>query len=690
MLYEPKECLLVFKNNIASLVLPVLVRDILKHSRLTKKSHRHLKVMIMKGIFLIFLSLFWFGCFPDVSAQSHYPGQHAGKFLVQDKLTPAVYSFELKDVRLLDSRFTQNRKREEDWLLSLDVNRMLHSFRNNAGVYSGLEGGYTTIKKLAGWESLDCELRGHAIGHILSGLALLYASTGDSTYKRKSDSLVKGLAEVQQALNQDGYLSAFPQELINRNIRGERVWAPWYTLHKIYAGLIDQYLYCDNQQALDIASKMGMWAYKKLQPLTNEQRTIMLRNEFGGINESFYNLYAITGKSEYKWLAEFFYHNEALDPLKEGKDMLNTKHANTYIPKLLGLTRDYEIEGKGEGDSIATFFWQTVVDHHTFVTGSNSDKEHFFKPDELSKHLTGYTGESCNVYNMLKLTRHLFIHSANPKYADFYERALFNHIMGQQDPATGMVAYFLPMMPGAHKVYSTPDSSFWCCVGSGFENQAKYGEAIYYHSKNDLYVNLFIPSELNWKEKGVKLIQQTKFPEEGTTSLIIETNGTVTMPLHIRYPSWATNGATVKINGKKLAVKSLPGSFIVISQKWKNGDKIEISFPMTLRAVAINDDPKKVAFVYGPIVLAGEMGTEGMVAPEPYSNPRLHNDYYTYDYHVPNNIVTKLDVDVNKIDAFIKPDAGESLTFKTVKEGVKLKPLYDIHRERYVVYWDVK
>lgn len=603
---------------------------------------------------------------------------------MQDKLTPAVYSFDLQDVRLLDSRFTQNSKREEAWLLSIDVNRMLYSFRTNAGVPSELEGGYTSLRKLAGWESLDCELRGHAIGHILSGLALLYASTGDATYKQKADSLVKGLAKVQQALNQDGYLSAFPQELINRNLRGERVWAPRYTLHKIFSGLLEQYLYCDNKQALDIAAKMAMWAYKKLQPVTLQQRTIMLRNEFGGINESFYNLYAITGKNEFKWLAEFFYHNEALDPLKEGKDILNTKHANTYIPKLLGLSRDYEIEGKGVGDSIAKFFWQTVVNHHTFATGSNSNKEHFFKPEELSKHLTGYTGESCNVYNMLKLTRHLFIHSADTKYADFYERALFNHILGQQDPATGMVAYFLPMLPGAYKVYSTPDSSFWCCVGSGFENQAKYGEAIYYHTQNDLYVNLFIPSELKWKEKGIRLTQQTKFPEEGTTLFTIETKEVINMPLHIRYPSWATDGATVKINGKKLAVKASRGDYIVISQKWKNGDVIEVNYPMTLKAVATNDNPHKIAFVYGPIVIAGEMGTEGMEVPAPYSNPRLHNDYYTYNYHVPTDIVTALDVDVKKPDAFIKPVAGEKLTFKTQKEGIELRPLYDIHRERYV------
>ncbi len=632
-------------------------------------------------------------CFASISnwgqAQSHYPGQHAGKFVVPDQLKPAICAFDLQDVRLLDSRFKQNMEREQQWLQAIEPYRLLHSFRTNAGVYSGNEGGYQMVKKLAGWESLDCELRGHTTGHILSGLALMYASTGDEQYKIKGDSLVTGLAEVQRVLNQDGYLSAFPQELINRNIKGQKVWAPWYTLHKLLSGLIDQYLYRDNTQALEVASKMGTWAYKKLQPITAEQRARMLRNEFGGINESFYNLYAITGNKQYQWLAEFFYHNEMLDPLKSGKDILEKKHANTYIPKLLGLTREYELEGRGNGHDIAEFFWQTVIDHHSFATGSNSDQEKFFQPDHLSEHMSGYTGESCNVYNMLKLTRHLFIHTADAKYADYYERALYNHILGQQDPATGMIAYFLPMLPGAHKVYSTKDSSFWCCVGSGFENQAKYGEAIYYHNENNLYVNLFMPSELNWKEKGMKLRQESRFPEEGSTLITIEAAHPVATTLNIRYPSWAVAGATIRVNGRKISVKDKPDSYIAINRTWKGGDQVEVSYPMTLRAIATSDNPNKVALAYGPIVLAGVMGTEGMLEPAPYSNPGLYNDYYTYNYNVPQNIINALAMDKGKPENSIKPVGGAKLTFQT-KEGILFKPLYDIHRERYVVYWDVK
>jgi len=625
-----------------------------------------------------------------ITAQSHYPGQHSGKLVIPDKTQMKAYSFDLQDIQLLDSPFKENMMRESTWILSITTKQLLHSFRTTAGLYTGKEGGYMDMKKLGGWESLDCDLRGQTTGHILSALSLLYATTGYNIYKLKADSLVKGLAEVQQALHQDGYLSAFPQGLIDRNIAGQSVWAPWYTLHKIFAGLIDQYLNCDNRQALEIVNKMASWAYEKLKPLLQEQRTVMLRNEFGGMNDVFYNLYAITGNLHDKWLAEFFYQNEMLDPLKEQKDNLDKKHANTFIPKLIGLTRDYEIEGNVENMKIARFFWNTVVDHHSYCTGSNSDKEKFFKPDNESAHLTGYTCESCNVYNMLKLTRHLFCAEPNEKYADYYEKALYNHILGQQDPESGMIAYFLPMLPGAHKVYSTPDSSFWCCVGTGFENQAKYAEAIYYHTDKALYVNLFIPSVLTWKEKAITVRQDTNFPDDATTTLTILTSTKVTMPLYIRYPSWATSGAKIKVDGKILKVIQKPGSYITIDRKWKNNDKIEITYPMFLRLVQSDNDSIS-AIAYGPVVLAGVMGTEGMEKPAPFSNPKLYNDYYTYDYHVPADLVHQLKLGKKNLSNSIKQIAGtQRLTFKTINEGIILQPLFSIHHQRYVVYWNLK
>ena len=253
--------------------------------------------------------------------------------------------------------------RDSAWMMSIGIDRLLHSFRTNAGVYAGKEGGYMTVKKLSGWESLDCELRGHTTGHILSALGLMYASTGDSIFKEKGDSLVSGLAEVQKALG-NGYLSAFPEELINRNIRGKSVWAPWYTLHKILSGLIDQYLYAGNSQALDIAAGMGNWAYAKLSHLDEDTRRLMIRNEFGGINESFLNLYAITGDSSYAWLAGFFYHNDVMDPMKAGRDELGTKHTNTFIPKVIAEARKYELTGDPASRDLCRFFWNTMISAH--------------------------------------------------------------------------------------------------------------------------------------------------------------------------------------------------------------------------------------------------------------------------------------------------------------------------------------
>ncbi|MCW0482391.1 glycoside hydrolase family 127 protein [Gaoshiqia sediminis] len=626
-------------------------------------------------------------------AQSHYPGQHEDKLTIKESAPIKAYAFEMSDIILLPSRFTENMERESHWIMSLGVDRLLHSFRTNAGVYAGLEGGYDSVEKLGGWESLDCELRGHTTGHILSGLAMLYATTGEEQYKLKADSLVAGLAEVQQALGEEGYLSAFPENLINRNIAGKRVWAPWYTLHKIYSGLIDQYLYCDNQQALDVVKKMADWAYNKLSKVSPEERKIMIRNEFGGMNDAFYSLYQITGNENYKWLAEFFYHEDVLDPLQAGEDNLEKMHANTFIPKLIGLTRAYEIgEGK-QNKEVAQFFWNTVVDHHSFCTGSNSDKEKFFKPDHQSHHLTGYTGESCNVYNMLKLTRHLFCLSTNVKEADYYERALYNHILGQQDPQSGMVAYFLPMLPGAHKVYSTPDSSFWCCVGTGFESHAKYGEAIYYHNGNELFVNLFVPSELNWEEQNIQITQETQFPQNGKSGLTISTSESKKMKLKLRYPSWATAGAVVKVNGKKIQVKEKPGSYITLDRTWENGDHVEFDYPMELK-VNPSDNPEVVSISYGPIVLAAEMGTEGMKPSAPISNPEMHNDYYTYDFRVPAGLTNDLAIKGKSVEQWLKPVDGKPLTFITDEsitgKNYTFVPLYNLHRERYVVYWNLK
>lgn len=576
--------------------------------------------------------------------------------------------FQMNQVHLLPSRFQENMKRDSAWMMSIPVNSLLQSFRNTSGAFSSREGGYMTVKKLGGWESLDCDLRGHITGHLLSAYATLYAQTGSQAVKMKADSIVNGLAEVQQAYGRGGYLSAFAEGLVDRNIQGKSVWAPFYTLHKIVQGLIDQYQMTGNVKALEMAKGMGDWAYNKLKPLSEETRKLMIRNEFGGFNEAMYELYALTKDEKYLWVARYFYHNEKIDPLKAGNPDLGTNHANTFIPKLLGEARNYELFGAKDSRKAAELLFWTLVNDHAFVTGELSDKEHLFKPTEQSKHLSGYDGENCCTFNLLKLADHLFSWNPSSKIADYYERALYNHILGQQDPESSMVCYFTPLQTGAYRLYSTRDSSFWCCVGSGFESHVKYASSIYFHSDKDLYVNLFIPSKVDWE--GTTFTQQTSFPQSSTTTFTVDGNSKQ-FALRLRYPSWATK-MDVKVNGKKVkAVKGTDG-YVAISRLWKAGDKIEVQLGMQLREEATKDDASKVALLYGPIVMAGKLDK----VEHPFSNPQKYNDYYTFDFKIPASTVEKA-----------KYEGLKSIKNFKMKNGVELIPFYDVHHCRYAVYW---
>ena len=631
------------------------------------------------------LRLLFFLLLPGLSpciAQSVYPGQFAGKTVHATAVPLRAEAFDLRDVRLLPGRFRDNMQRDSAWIVSLAADRLLHGFRTNAGIWSGREGGYMTVKKLGGWESLDCDLRGHTTGHLLSACALMYAATGEEVFKAKGDSLVSGLAEVQRALG-GGYLSAFPEQLIDRNIAGRSVWAPWYTLHKILSGLIDQYLYAENAEALAIARGMAGWAYEKLHGLDGETRRRMLRNEFGGIAEAFWNLYALTGDERDRSLAGYFYHNDVLDPLRDGREEFGTQHTNTFIPKVIGEARNYELTGCDSARRAVAFFWHAMLGGHTFAPGCGSDKEHYFDPAHLSRHLSGYTGETCCTYNMLKLSRHLFCWTADPAVADYYERALYNHILGQQDPSTGMVCYFLPLAPGSHKVYSTPEQSFWCCVGSGFESHAKYGEAIYYHRADTLYVNLLIPSQLNWRQTGLTLTQRTEFPVGETATLTFSAEKPVRATVCLRYPAWSGR-PEIRVNGHRQTVRTGAGEYIAVRRMWRDGDRIEMRYPMALHLEPTPDDPALGAVLYGPVVLAGRLGTEGFAAPQPDSDPTKYNDYYTYDYRTPGGMDFSLRFDPERIHR-----RKGTLRF-TTDEGQCLSPLYDIHRERYTVYWNLK
>ena len=594
--------------------------------------------------------------------------------------------FALTDVRLLDGPFREAMLRDKTYLLVLDADRLLHNFRVTAGLPS-------TAEPLGGWEKPDCELRGHTVGHYLSALALMYASTGDEALKRRADHVVAELAKCQEALPSQGYnkgfLSAYPESFFDRVDRHEKVWAPYYTLHKIMAGLLDVYEHCGNHQALDVLTGMADWLKFRVDRLSHEQMQLALSNEHGGMNEVLANLYAVTGNPGHLKLAQAFNHEAVLDPLARGEDKLDGLHANTQIPKITGAAREYELTGDPRMRDIATFFWQRVALHRSYVIGGDSDREHFFPIAEFAKHLTPVTAETCNTYNMLKLTRHLFAWEPSAETMDFYERALYNHILASQDPETGMLAYFIPLVSGHFKTYSTPTDSFWCCVGTGMENHAKYGDTIYFHSSDSLFVNLFIPSELKWKDKGLTVRQETKFPDEERTTLSLRCAKPVKLALKIRRPGWAGDDMRIAVNGKAEKIGNSAGSYISLERTWRSGDRVELTLPMRLHTESLPDDSNTVAVLYGPIVLAAEMGAEGL----PADNQEAREQTAFARMARPPAPVFVAE-DAGKVVSHIKREGSGLLAFRTeglVKpQDLSLVPFYRVHHERYAVYWELQ
>jgi DUF1680 family protein len=585
--------------------------------------------------------------------------------------------FNLKQVRLLDGPFREAMQRDRDYLLHLEPDRLLHTFRLTAGLP-------TNTEPYGGWEAPDCQLRGHSLGHYLTACALMYASSGEEVFKTRVHYMVTVLEECQDALPSQGYnpgfLSAYPESFFDLVDRRETVWAPYYTLHKIMAGLLDAYEHCDNSQALEILEKLAGWLLFRTRRLTHEQMQIALLNEPGGITEALANLYAITQKPEHRELLLAFNHELILDPLARGEDQLDRMHANTQIPKAIGAARQYEVTGDERSRKIAEFFWQRVALARSYAIGGNSDDELFFPVDRFSQHLSTMSAETCNTYNMLKLTRHLFSWEPSTQVMDFYERALYNHILGSQDPETGMMTYFVSHKPGHVKVYSTPENSFWCCTGTGMENHAKYADTIYAHDDNTLYVNLFIASVLTWAEKGLRLRQETRFPEEDSTRITFDCERPINMTLKIRNPLWARN-LQIKLNGQSLKLDVKPGMYISIDRQWQEGDVVEIHLPMSLRIETLPNAPDWIAFLYGPIVLVGALGTENMP------------DVYLKDPHtrtaainrLPTPPVPSLEGSYENILASIKPAAEKPLTF--VLHDIELVPFYRLHHERYTIYW---
>ncbi len=588
----------------------------------------------------------------------------------QVKVAPVVplkaEPFPLQDVRLLAGPFQHAMELDHAYLLSLEPDRLLHSFRLNAGLRS-------VAKPYGGWMAPD-QFNIEFVGHYLSACALMYASTGDERLKEKADEVVTGLAECQKKIG-TGYVHAKPDTF---STRCEAPLGFWYAVHKIMAGLLEVYAHCDNPQALEIARKLGDWAKNGADKFSDQQMQKMLGVEHGGINEALANLYALTGEKKYLQLALRFNHLEVIGPASRREDNLTGKHANTQIPKFIGAAREYEVTGDAQLQTASTFFWDTVVKERSYVIGGNSIGEVFSPKETLSQAIGGNTCETCNTYNMLKLTRHLFYWEPRAEYADYYERALYNHILASQNPVNGMMCYYLPLAY-APKEYCTHEDSFWCCTGTGVENHAKYGDSIYCHQgQTELWANLFIASELRWPAAGVVLCQETSYPREGRTRFVFTCMTPIALRLHIRHPYWATSGFELRVNGAKAADDSRPGSYAVLARTWQDGDTVEVVMPFSLRTEGFRDNPRRVAMLYGPLVLCAESEAS-----------KRDDDSFPAIIGREGNLT-----------AALEPVPGSPCTFRGSAQvlrpaledalGATLEPIHTMHgNRRYVVYWNV-
>ena len=582
--------------------------------------------------------------------------------------------FPMKNVRLAPGAFTAAAESNRNYLKTLPTDRLLHTFRLTAGLPSSAE-------PLGDWEKPDCELRGHfAGGHFLSACALAFVSSGDEELKQNGDLMVSELAKCQAQLK-NGYLSAFPQELFDRLRDGVNVWAPFYTIHKIMAGHLDMYMLAGNQQALETVEKMARWVRSWVDPLSELQMQRLLLVEYGGMGEVLSNLSGVTGKTEYLDLARRFDKKGFLNPLAEHRDELKGLHVNTHVPQVIAAARLYELTGDKRYGNIADYFWEEVTTQRSYCTGGTSNFELWRSdPGVLSTQLSPQTAEDCCVYNMMKLTRHLFGWSPQARYMDYYERVLFNHRMGTIDPVTGTTVYYLPLGNGYSKIYAKPFDSFWCCNGTGAEEFAKLTDSIYFKDDNSLFVNLYIASDVNWPEKGIRIAQQTSFPEEQGTTLLVSAARPVDVDLKLRIPYWAKNGS-VKVNGRPVPAFADPGSYLVLRGPWQNGDRIELGLPMHLHAAPMPDKESLQAAMYGPLVLAARFEEE--------PREKWYRHFSQEEKQEPSptlQIKGKLDDPAS----WLGHESGK-LRFRALSQNqaIAFVPLSAIVHERYSVYHDI-
>jgi len=609
---------------------------------------------------------------------------------IQLAVADAARPLPLTAVRLTGGPLKHAQELDAKYLLSLEPDRMLAFYRKLAGLEPKAAG-------YVGWDNEGRQLTGHIAGHYLSAVSLMWAATGDARFKERADYLV-GEIKVVQDTHGDGFAGALQgvkaafAEVSKGNIRSANfdlngLWSPWYTLHKTFAGLRDAYRHTGNQTALDTEIKFAQWAESYLAPMDDATVQRMLATEFGGMNEMMADLYADTGDKRWLELSYKFEHKAVLDPLKRGEDPLSSLHGNTQVPKLIGSAARYAYAGDKNDSAAARYFWDRVVNHHSFATGGHGKDEYFREPDMLANITEGRTAETCNVYNMLKLTRKLFALQPDIRFAEFHEQALFNHILGSIDSEDGATCYMVPVGAGVRREYADMNRSFTCCVGTGMESHALHGLGLYYESGDKLWVNLYAPSTAQWEAAGIRLEMTTGFPEGDTANIRFEARAPREFTLALRRPSWAANGFAVLVNGVAVTSVPRPGSYVEVKRTWKSGDTVALTLPKTLTLDRLAGS-NKAAVVWGPLVLAGDLG------PAPRRRDDGDGDGVRSAPPEPPSLVTsrplteQLRPVVGKPGAFLARAIARTPSSSAAID-VEFSPFYAVHRRSYGAYWDV-
>lgn len=593
-----------------------------------------------------------------------------------EAVVPCFEPFPLEAVRLAPGPLFDAMERNGRYLLSIDTDRLLYAFRVNAQLPAPGE-------PLGGWENPSSEVRGHFVGHYLSACAMMYASTGDERFKRRGSEMVEGLAECQKSLG-DGYLSAYPRSFFDRLEAGQPVWAVYYTVHKMMAGLLDLHRLCGNEQALEVLKGMAACFKSRCDRFSSAEdlRAQLDKNEEGGICEVLWNLYAVTGDPDHRALAEKLEKRTFLGPLALGQDNLAGRHGNTHIPLAIGAVRRYELTGEERYLYAAQTFWDRVVTARSFATGGVTDHEVFGEPYKLAQGLNDTNHETCKTHNLLKLTRHLLCITGDTRYGDYYERAFLNGILGTIGPEIGQYEYYVPQQTGFRRVFGTPFDAFWCCYGTGVESYAKLADSIYFHDDHRLMVNLFLPSSVEWKARGVT-VEQSGDPTAGeAVRFVVSVIQPVAFTLQIRRPAWLAGSPAMRLNGQDVDASMAP--YFTLDRVWRDGDLVELHLPVGLHTMPLPDDPTLQAVLYGPVVLAGiveesngaVLQSNHHLPPQPEAD-RIPRIYFTSPAWGDTS--------------WLKLESRKPLTFRAEGQTWPLvfKPFHDIVSERYGLCWPI-